>query len=77
MKVSARKLDRTIVEMDMMWQWMTDNFGPPIAHNKNLKRWTYGKEYLHKRDLVNGTWDIEWFEFHDEKDAMLFMLRWG
>lgn len=78
MKVKTNNEIRTIHEMSDMWRWMTDTFGPPEAHNGNLKRWTYGKDnpgYLGSM-TIDGTFDIEWFDFRDEKDATLFMLRW-
>ena len=78
MKVSTRNHERTMDEMTVMWYWMVDAFGPPEAHNGNKKRWTYGKD----PDWVgstfcNGSFEIEWFEFYDEKDAEWFILRWA
>lgn len=78
MKVYTKNDKRTISEMTDMWWWMTENFGPPEAHNDNKKRWTYGKDsvgYL-GGTLIDGTWDIEWFDFRDEKDAEWYILRW-
>jgi hypothetical protein len=79
MKVYTNNQERTIFEMSEMWIWMTNTFGPPEAHNDNAKRWTYGKDsvgYL-GGTLIDGTFDIEWFDFRDEKDATLFTLRWS
>ena len=80
MKVKTNNINRTIFEMSEMWTWMTNTFGPPEAHNSNgLKRWTYGKDnpgYL-GGSTIDGTFDIEWFDFRDEKDAMMYILRWG
>ena len=79
MKIYTKNENRTIAEMTEIWYWMTDHFGPPESHNENLKRWTYGKDsrgYL-GGTLCDGTWDIEWFDFYDEKDATMFTLRWG
>ena len=78
MRVRTRNMERTIFDMSDMWVWMTNTFGPPEAHNEHKKRWTYGKDHLGYlgSDLINGTFDIEWFEFRDERDATLFMLRW-
>lgn len=79
MKVYTKNTERTIFEMTDMWKWMTNTYGPPEAHNDNLKRWTYGKDskgYM-GTDILDGTHDIEWFEFRDEKDATMFILRWG
>lgn len=78
MKVQTRNQERTVDEMSNMWYWMTNTFGPPEAHNHYLKRWTYGKDHpgFMGSELVDGTWDIEWFDFRDEKDATMFMLRW-
>ena len=78
MKVSTRNQERTIDEMSEMWHWMTDNFGPPEAHNDNKKRWTYGKYstgFL-GGTMIDGTWDIEWFDFQNEADASAFILKW-
>lgn len=79
MKVYTRNTERTIFDMSEMWAWMTNNFGPPEAHNDNMKRWTYGKDHpgFMGSETIDGTFDIEWFDFRDEKDAMLFQLRWG
>lgn len=78
MKVNTRNSERTIQEMHEIWYWMTSHFGPPSAHNSNLKRWTYGKEAgWTGSTLCDGVFDIEWFEFSDEKDATLYMLRWS
>ncbi len=79
MKVNTRNTERPIQEMTEMWYWMTNTFGPPEAHNDNAKRWTYGKDsqgYL-GGTLIDGTWDIEWFDFRDDKDAVIYKLRWG
>ncbi len=79
MKVKTDNEIRTVYEMAEMWGWMTDHFGPPESHNDNKKRWTYGKDsvgYL-GGTLIDGTWDIEWFDFRDEKDATMFLLRWS
>ena len=78
MKVATRNSEREIFEMTQMWWWMTDTFGPPEAHSEHKKRWTYGKDHpgFMGSELIDGTWDIEWFEFRDEKDATMFMLRW-
>lgn len=79
MKVKTDNEIRTVDEMSEMWHWMTKNFGPPEAHNGNLKRWTYGKDSVGflGGTLCDGTWDIEWFDFRDEKDATMFLLRWS
>lgn len=78
MKVKTRNQERTIQEMTEMWYWMTNNFGPPEAHNDNLKRWTYGKDHpgFLGSETIDGTWDIEWFDFRDSKDAEWFILKW-
>lgn len=79
MKVYTNNEVRTIFEMSEMWYWMTDTFGPPEAHNDNLKRWTYGKDNpgWTGSTFIDGTHDIEWFDFRDDSDATLFILRWG
>lgn len=80
MKVYTKNDERTINEMSEMWYWMTDNFGAPTAHNDNLKRWTYGKDtkaFLGSDTIINGTWEIEWFDFRDDKDAEWFILKWN
>jgi hypothetical protein len=79
MKVYTKNTERRIAEMTKMWHWMTDTFGPPEAHNDNLKRWTYGKDsrgFL-SSNTIDGTFDIEWFDFRDEADATLFTLKWS
>jgi hypothetical protein len=78
MKVSTRNTERRIAEMTQMWYWMTNTYGPPEAHNDNMKRWTYGKDSpgFMGSSLIDGTWDIEWIEFRDDKDATMFMMRW-
>lgn len=79
MKVKTNNEIRTIFEMSEMWTWMTNTFGPPEAHNGNARRWTYGKDnpgYLGSM-TIDGTFDIEWFDFRDEKDATIYILRWG
>lgn len=79
MKVQTRNQERTIFEMSEMWTWMTRTFGPPEAHNSNQKRWTYGKDHpgFMGSELIDGTFDIEWFDFRDERDATVFLLRWS
>jgi hypothetical protein len=79
MKVKTNNEIRTIHEMSEMWRWMTDTYGAPEAHNSNLKRWTYGKDnpgYTGSM-FIDGTFDIEWFDFRDQKDADWFIMRWG
>jgi hypothetical protein len=59
---------------------MVDNFGVPASHNDDKKRWAYGKDtksVFGCDTILNGTWEIEWFNFRDEKDATMFMLRWS
>ena len=79
MKVKTRNTERTVREMYDVWWWMTKTFGPPMVHNDALKRWTYGKDSrgFTGSEIVVGTHDIEWIYFFDEKDAIMFMLRWG
>lgn len=79
MKVKTNNEIRTIHEMSDMWRWMTDTFGPPEAHNDNAKRWTYGKDTPNflGSTTIDGPWDIEYFDFRNEKDAMMYILRWG
>jgi hypothetical protein len=78
MRVNTRNQERPISEMTQMWHWMTDTYGPPEAHNGNLRRWTYGKDSLGYMGSshIDGTHDIEWFEFENPSDATMFMLRW-
>lgn len=80
MRVATNNEIRTIHEMNEIWYWMTENFGNPEAHTSDIRaRWTYGKDnpgYL-GGTLVDGTWDIEWFDFRNEKDATMYILRWG
>jgi hypothetical protein len=79
MKVSTRNTERTILEMSEMWYWMTTNFGPPEPHNHHMQRWTYGKDHpgFMGSETIDGTFDIEWFDFRDKKDAEWFVLRWS
>lgn len=79
MRVKTNNQVRTIFEMSEMWVWMTTTFGPPEAHNGNLKRWTYGKDHpgFMGSELIDGTFDIEWFDFRDDRDATMFIMRWG
>jgi hypothetical protein len=72
MRVNTRKNERTSNEMYDIWMWMIDNFGPPTAHNLNLKRWTYGNS-----SYTYGTNNIEWFDFTDDDDALMYTLRWA
>ena len=77
MKVYTKNQERPIDEMYEMWHWMTANFGAPIAHNDNLNRWTYGKDTNALGTVIIGAWDIEWFDFQDDRDAVMFLLRWA
>lgn len=79
MKVYTNNEVREFGEMNTIWGWMTDNFGPPENHSGTPKaRWTYGKDTpdFVGSNIINGTWEIEWFDFVYDKDAMLFTLRW-
>ena len=80
-KVQDHPIDRPIEEMNQMLQWVIDNFPEELDLSSN--RWTYGRDsvdlYGRSRSgcgLLNGPWEIEYFKFRDEKDAMLFTLRW-
>ena len=73
MKVYTNNQQRQHGEMQTIWGWMTDNFGPPENHSIMSTRWRYGKDI---KEFINGTWDIEWFDFTDEKDATAFIMRW-
>ena len=79
MKVYTKNSERTVAEMNELWRWMTDNFGAPSSHNRNLSRWTYGKDHpgFMGSEMIDGTWDIEWFDFRDEKDVTAYLLRWA
>jgi len=79
MRVYTNNQNRTMSEMSLMWCWMTDTYGPPEAHNGNTRRWTYGKDHpgFMGSELIDGTWDIEWFDFRDDRDATMFTLRWA
>ena len=79
MKVYTQNQDRTLDEMADIWHWMTLTYGPPEAHNGQLRRWTYGKDHLGfmGSETIDGTWDIEWFDFADASDATLYILRWS
>ena len=79
MKVYTKNTERPIKEMTEMWYWMTNMFGRPEAHNHHKKRWAYGKDHpgFLGSETIDGTWDIEWFDFRDEEDATLFTLKWS
>jgi hypothetical protein len=79
MKVKTNNEIRTIHEMQDMWTWMCEQFGTPSAHNSNRTRWTYGKDHpgFLGSEIIDGPWDIEWFDFQHEEDAVLFTLRWS
>jgi hypothetical protein len=73
MKVYIDRDNRTIEEMDEIFQWVLDTYGV-----KSLdRRWTYGKDHEFSSWLCNGTWDVDWYEFTDAKDATMFRLRWS
>jgi len=77
-KVQENLISRPIIEMYEMLYWVIDNFPQEL----DSKRWTYGRGSVDiygrrvRGILMNGPWEIEYFEFRDEKDAMLFTLRW-
>lgn len=77
MKVNTNNEIRTIHEMQDMWTWTCEQFGTPGEGSKYT--WTYGKDrpgYMGST-TIDGPWDIEWFDFRNEKDATIFMLRWS
>jgi hypothetical protein len=75
MRVRTRNEERTIDEMTLMFAWVMDTFGNDVGDDC---RWSYGKDPSNSLggDLLSGTWEIEWFDFRDDKDATMFMLRW-
>jgi hypothetical protein len=79
MRVKTDNDVRTFDDMHDMWRWMVSTFGPPEAHSDTAKRWTYGKDNhgYSGHVIIHGTFDIEWFDFREEADATLFLLRWA
>jgi hypothetical protein len=79
MRVKTNNDFRTIEEMNDMWVWMVSTLGSPKAHGNKAKRWTYGKD--NRGDptdgIISGTFDIEWFDFREDADATVFLLRWA
>jgi hypothetical protein len=69
MRAYTKNQDRTIRELQQIWDWVVATYGPPIID----LRWTYGKD---RDGLLNGIYDIEWYEFYNEKDAVMFLLKW-
>jgi hypothetical protein len=75
MKVYTRNQVRSIAEMEQMFTWVANTFDTDQID----KRWTYGKDtrgFLCE-GICNGTWDIEWYLFYNDADAVIFILRWG
>lgn len=74
-QVQTHLQHRTVNEMSEMVRWVIDNFPNDLDEN----RWKYGSDiyrpYDHKR-LLNGPWEIEYFDFRDEADATWFKMRW-
>jgi hypothetical protein len=74
MKVYTRKDDRTFAEMTDILNWVIKNF----SNEMDPDRWTYGRDTPNPygNELLNGPWEIEWFDFRDKKDAEWYILRW-
>ena len=74
-KVEIDNTNRTMEEMSYIFAWCLRTFGEPTTEDM---RWTYGKEPdWTGSNMCNGTFDIEWFKFSDEKDVIIFKLRFG
>lgn len=74
MRVKTHNTERTIDEMNAMWDWLFFTFKKPGFKN----RWWYGKE----PDWTGKTFcsdpvEIEWVEFTSSEDATMFILRWS
>lgn len=75
MKVYTRNRVRSLAEMAQIFEWVAKTFGAAEID----KRWTYGKDtygFLGET-RCNGAWDIEWYEFNNDADAVIFMLMWA
>ena len=76
MRVSTRNDVRTLDELNYMFHWCIEMFGQPSEADE---RWTYGKvdDPQFGTSLCNGTYDIGWYDFMDESDAIMFRLKFG
>ena len=74
-KVQEYHAQRPMAEMNQILDWVIKNF----PNEWDDDRWTYGSDTPdpYGSELLNGPWEIEYFEFRDEKDAEWFILRWG
>ena len=73
-KVKVDNANKTMDEMSTMLTWVIKSF----SNEMDPDRWTYGSDTPdpYGGELLNGPWEIEYFEFRDSKDAEWFMLRW-
>ena len=53
--------------------WCLTTFGSSPVN----RRWTYGKDNNDRCVFMNSVYEIEWFDFKNEADAALFLLRWA
>lgn len=76
MRINTNNNNRTVNEMNEMFEWCLKNFGMPGEESPH--RWTYGKDsgWL-GNNLCSGPFDIEWLDFHNDKDASFFLLVWA
>mgnify|MGYP003704365253 FL=1 len=74
-KVQQFAAERPLAEMNQILNWVIKNF----PNEWDEDRWTYGSDTPdpYGSELLNGPWEIEYFEFRDDKDAEWFMLRWS
>ena len=79
-RIQTDNHNRTIDEMAEMFRWCMKSFGDPIDPDRvDVKTgWTYGKEPgMFGRTFVDGPFDIEYIDFQNEEDAVVFKLQWG
>ena len=70
-RVDTEHMQRTIYDMRDMFNWCVASFGPART------TWKYGREpgFLGS-DMCSGPEDIEWIDFENDSDAVLFQLKW-
>ena len=66
---------RTESEMKEMWAWLVDTVGLPYPSSPGV--WRYGRGLDRQgSSIVSHVADIEWIEFENNRDAVMFALRW-
>ena len=63
---------RTVFHVMEVYDWCTDNFGPPNG------RWKYGKECEPDSPFafINSPYEIDSITVNEDADAIMFLLRW-